>query len=229
VAPGRPGGPEVRRLEALGVVLPLPVPAFHFHYYFTGLLCLLFGVGSWEALGAAASKVAARFTREAVSAGRAASVVLVVVLALLHVPAYRQRDDVRHWPAESRRWASDRDQRELYLWARRHAGPEDVVAVDDHYGTFSVVAAGRHVVAVHRLMSSPYVAVEPRAADRDAMFADLCRGDASRFRTLARKHGVTFVAAVSTPDGAGCPAEEIRRAGLPLAHEAGSLRVFAVE
>jgi hypothetical protein len=223
-------GVAVQRLATLGIILPLPVPAFHFHYYFTAVECLLFGIGAYHGLGAVVDAWAARrvaLQRLVSHPGPTAALLAVVAVALLHLPSYVRRDDFVHWPNQSRKWARDRDQRELYLWARNQATRDDVILVDDHYATFSVVAAGRKVVAVDPLMSSPYVAVVERGHDRDAMFEALCRGDRSAFRRMADKYAVTYVASVSRPYGAGCPAAVIARTGLPLAYQAGSLSIFA--
>ena len=69
------------------------------------------------------------------------------------------------------------------------------LTTDLHLSMFVVAQAGRKLVAAPPTFSNPYVELEPRVQDQDAMIDALLNGHERRFETLADQYGLRYVAA----------------------------------
>ena len=209
----------------VGIHLPMVVPAFHFLFYFKAAMCLLFALGAVD-LG---RRLAAWLARRApLSAERWAprlGLALALALALGNVPAYLGRYDYVEARSEALWRADQRERIAVYEWVRAHARHDDVFLASDDMGLFGVAPAGAKVVAVDPYLSSPYVDVEARRADRDAMFARLAAGDEAGFRRLARRWQVGYV--VDESDGRGV-ASSLAGSALEPVLAAGHVRLYRV-
>lgn len=164
--------------------LPLLVPSFHFHLYLT--LCLYIG------FGIAVAALLARLPAGSV-AGRLAAPGLLVVILTLNGNGYSQNHDTRHFVRESERLAARTELRELYLWCLAHSAPDSVFLADDEYGQYAIGAAGRKLLLLDPIFTSPYVDIDQRARDRLALYEALHQGDTRRFRQLADQYHITYV------------------------------------
>jgi hypothetical protein len=117
----------------------------------------------------------------------------VVSMAIVY-PAYRERPDSWGRTIALQRGA---DSAQLTRALRDATGADAVILASNQISLEIAGPAGRKVVALAPLFSNPYVDLEPRTRDRDAMFAALHSGDAARFLTLTRQYGVTHVIAAT--------------------------------
>jgi hypothetical protein len=111
-----------------------------------------------------------------------------------------------HWSAYAGRQdftvirgvALDRDANFAAMSAviRRQSAPDEVVL--GTYGAANLIIgpAGRRVVAPQPAMSNPYVALEPRQSDRDAMLKAMREHDPVLFGRLAGAYRVSLVVSV---------------------------------
>ena len=174
-------------LLVLTGLFPTPVvPPFHFWIYLMAAAALLTGV------------VAARVLV------RPETVIVITILAVMwHWPAYAGRQDF----TVIRGVALDRDPNYAAMTAviRSQSLPDDVVL--GTYGAANLIIgpAGRKVVAPQAAMSNPYVPLEPRQSDRDAMLKAVREHDPVAFGRLAGPYHVALVLSVGTAD---CAAAE---------------------
>jgi len=157
---------------------PAFIPAFHFWLYTTAALMVLAG-------GAVA-----RLVR------RPALVVVLNVIALLIAwPSYAGRADFREGRAQS--LGRDPDLARAADFLRRTVPPNEAVLGDDAAVNQVIAPAGRRTVAAQSLFSNPYVALEPRAADRRRMFDAIDAHDRARLAALEQRYGVSTVVSVN--------------------------------
>ena len=174
-------------LLVLTGLLPTPiVPPFHFWIYLMAAVALLTGV--------LVARVLVR--PEAVIAG-------AIVAVMWHWPAYAGRQDF----TVIRGVALDRDPNFAAMTAvlRRQSLPDEVVL--GTYGAANLIIgpAGRKVVAPHPAMSNPYVPLEPRQSDRDAMLKAVQEHEPASFGRLAGQYHVALVVSVGKAE---CAAAE---------------------
>jgi hypothetical protein len=156
------------------------VPAFHFWIYFQFALLLLCGVAI------------SRLLR-----WRPAVFMAVITALLVVLPLYATRQDF----TTIRSIAAGRDPN----FALMTETLRSVTATDDvvlgTYGAANLIIgpAGRKVVAPHEFTANPYVRIEERRADREAMLKAVQQHDVARFMGLAPTRRVTFVLSVG-PD-----------------------------
>jgi hypothetical protein len=169
-----------------GVVdLPRPIASFHFHLYLTAWFSLLFGIGLFAL---ARYFAGARLIRPEVI-----FLAVVVVLTLFSLPGYAQRYDIKHYKEKAELFASDHSSVSLYRWLLLNTDSDAVVLTDDRLGLYAVAAAGRKVVSMEALFTSPYIDHARRDEDRDVLMYSLANGDVDRFRQLADRYGVSHL------------------------------------
>lgn len=153
------------------------VPAFHFWIYLMAAVVLLCGVALARVL-------------------RTPWALMAVVCALVvwHWPEYTARQDF----TLTRALAIGRnpDFAKMSASLRRLSRPEEVVL--GTYGAANLIIgpAGRKVVAPHPFMGNPYVAIEPRATERDAMLKAVQQHDVGTFQQLAQRYQVALMMSV---------------------------------
>lgn len=190
----------VQLLTRLGVTLPIIIPSWHLVVYFEAVKALLFGLGLIVALKLIAGAAHAAFPRwqlyDRLQSRAALSVGLLALVALTY-SVYCARyvfTEARDEALQVTQIMTDRTG--AYEWVRAHTTPEDVfLTTDSHLSMFVVAQAGRKLVAAPPTFSNPYVELEPRVQDQDAMIDALLNGHERRFETLADQYGLRYVAA----------------------------------
>jgi len=194
---------------------PSILPTFHFWFYLTALESLLAGAGAW-----AAARIVC-WNRPTLAAALATAA--VVVLSVSRFPAYSTRYDLQ----QLRQHAVSRDPSfgKAMAFLRESAGTRDVVLGTHGAGQLIIGPAGRKTVSVSPWFSNPYVAYEPRARDRDEMFARLTRGDDQGFLALAASYRVSMVMGVGPEQ---CASMDPRTDILEKSFVSGPVCVFRV-
>jgi hypothetical protein len=190
------GGSLVYDFVRQAMALPPLLPSWHFYFYLQALEAVLFGAGVLVVARSVSGFASARKAGRARQAILARSGEIVVAFLILYVGTrwkeYASRPDLVI-NREASIASSKRPEIELYHWLLRKARPTDVVLADP--GTsFIIAAAGRKVVALPELFSSPYVALHRRARDTEQMLAAIERGDSVAFRRLSARYRVGLVA-----------------------------------
>jgi hypothetical protein len=173
-----------------GVHLLNIVAIHHFWFYLTAAVSAVWGAAAAWMLGKLPARV--RAWEHPVWSTALATAVVGVGLALVY-PTYSQSGcftDARLGALRLRRHVAEH---QAYFWLREHTRPDDVVLALDSLAMDVVAPAGRKTVAVAPNFANPYVAWEPRARDRRAMFEHLWRGEAAAFGTLAARYDVAYV------------------------------------
>jgi hypothetical protein len=174
------------------------VPPFHFWIYLLAVVALLCGVLIAKVLIKPAVVVAA-----------------VLVAVVWHWPAYAARQDF----TLVRRLALDRNPNfgAMTLALRRLSLPDEVVL--GTYGAANLIIgpAGRKVVAPQPAMANPYVPVEQRVADREAMLRAVQAHDRDTFTQLSDRYRVSLVMSVGRNECAAAesfdPLVPVQRSG----------------
>jgi hypothetical protein len=179
-------------LESRHLILPVVTPAFHFHIYVNAFELMAFGVG-FAALMRRLAGWAQGHGLAPASSGRVTGV-LLLALTLLVLPRHLRGKDLSSYRQDALTFSSDPRIHDLYDWLRRHTPPNTVVLCDDALCVYTVAPAGRGVVSLPENYSNPYVAREPRAADRDRMFEAVRNRDVSLFASLVAQYRVGYVA-----------------------------------
>ena len=181
------------------IALPPFLPSWHFFFYLQALQSVLFGVGVAALVGllldgryrAFVAALTERPTeRQWQYLAGAASLLGIFVLATQS--RYAERADLVENRKASLGYAAE-PATKIYDWLLRHARPSEVVLAEGDPNFYGVQPSGRKLVALPRLFSNPFVALEPRAEDSTRMFADLEADNESDFRALARKYDVHYV------------------------------------
>jgi hypothetical protein len=181
--------------------LPRIVPAFHFWLYVTAALAILAGATlAWL--------VPRPFT------------LLGLTLAGLiwYWPTYTSRSDLRSGRAQ----AFTRNQNLALAsdFLQRSLRPDEVVLGSNSTVNLIIAPAGRKTVAAEPVYSNPYVPIEQRTMDREAMFAAVNTGNLAALATLSRLYAVS---AVVTSGPASC---EAARSFLKQTAQFGTICVF---
>jgi len=164
--------------------LPVLVPSFHFHLYVTISLYIAFGIGAAWLLQRA------RITERQEQALMVAVIACVVGLAW---PSYSKNLDTHKFVQNAEHLAQRQELRALYQWCLANSHSDDVFLVDDFYGQFSVGAAGRKLIVLDPMFTSPYVDLDKRVDDRRALYEAIHRSDEATFNKLADQYRVRYV------------------------------------
>jgi hypothetical protein len=84
-----------------------------------------------------------------------------------------------------------------------------VFLADDFYGQYGVGAAGRKLVVLDPIFTSPYVDQSARAEDRRAMYKAIAAGDEQAFSRLADRYRIRYVLAVDNAMLSGLYTEQL--------------------
>lgn len=179
-----------------------PIPSFHWLFYLKASLCVLWGHGLVRAcwlFGRMATRVMARLKPDkwvrrdrSERIGASAFIVSFVLVLMLTVPSFRDRDEFTRY-----RWAALNTAAEWEIpssidWVRENTAPEDrFVTSHRNAGVFVLGPAGRKVVAVNRYFSNPYVDRSQRVSDQDTILQGILLQNDDKIRPLARRYGVT--------------------------------------
>ena len=116
---------------------------------------------------------------------------------------------------------------ELYDWALRHTGNEDVFLAAPLLGFYAISSAARKVVVLPRAYSNPYVDYPERKHDADRMYDYLRSGAVESFLALASNYQVRYVVdSKNAPEC--CVLDGIDSPNLTTAFERDSLTVYEV-
>ena len=181
-------------LEGADIPLPKLLFSMHVGLYFRVLLAVCFGVGLDAAVGWVLRRWPGLGQRHL---GARAPLLLPLLPALLIValalPGYGARSAFEKARELSQARAARVEQAGLVAWIRENTDPSDVFLTDDRHGLYTVVAAGRKIVATWPMHSNPYVDIQRRRADRDRLQAALARGRFEDFFALAARYDVAYV------------------------------------
>jgi hypothetical protein len=192
-------GTEIMRSKGLAD-LPVLVPTFHFYLYVTLCLTIAFGIGmAWLV--------------ERAPAGERVRVIATPVLVLGMIafawPGYSANLDTARFVKNARMLAQRHELKELYDWCLTSSDPDDVFLADDFYGQYGVGAAGRKLVVLDPIFTSPYVDQSARAEDRRAMYKAIAAGDEQAFSRLADRYRIRYVLAVDNAMLSGLYTEQL--------------------
>lgn len=180
-------GMAAELLRSKGLDLPVLVPTFHFHLYVMLCLYIAFGIGMAWLLGRAPGGERLRGL---------ATPALVMAMIAFAWPGYSGNLDTTRFVKNARMLAQRHELKALYDWCLASSDPDDVFLADDWFGQYSIGAAGRKLVVLDPIFTSPYVDHAARAEDRRAMFDAIARGDEQTFNRLADQYRIRYVLAV---------------------------------
>jgi len=187
--------------RAKGVLdLPTLVPTFHFYLYVSLCLYIAFGISVAWLLDRVPAVDRAR--------GIATPLLLVGMIALAW-PGYSTNLDTVRFVKNARMLAQRQELKELYDWCLTSSKPDDVFLADDFYGQYSIGAAGRKLVVLDPIFTSPYVDLNARANDRRAMYEAISSGDEPTFNRLADQYRIRYVLAVDNAMLSGLYTEQL--------------------
>jgi hypothetical protein len=183
--------------QRFGALPPL-LPSWHFYFSLQAVESVAFGLGV-TTLATGLSVLLSRLRRMPAALRPAPSRVADVAIALvLLVVAFRwngyaSRPDLVANRDSSKNYAR-LPELELYRWVLKETESSDVV-LGEPIPSFFIAAAGRKVVALQDLFSSPYVNPAPRLRDSAQMLEHLEAGREREFYAAANEYGVRYVAA----------------------------------
>jgi hypothetical protein len=143
---------------------------------------------------------------------------LIIAMIAVAWPGYSGNLDTARFVKNARMLAQRHELKELYDWCLASSDPDDVFLADDWFGQYSIGAAGRKLVVLDPIFTSPYVDQAARAEDRRAMFDAIARGDEQTFNRLADQYQIRYVLAVDNAMLSGLYTDQLtdtRRVALP--------------
>jgi hypothetical protein len=191
------GGLAYGYATQLVATLPPLLPSWHFYFALHAVEAVAFGVGVTTLVTGCfllLSKLAPARIGQRVTEPRLAELAsaLVLVVVAFRWTEYAARPDLTANRESSLNYAR-LPEVELYRWTLTATESSDVILAEP-VPSFFVAAAGRKVIAVQDLFSSPYVALEPRLRDSALMLEHLDAARESEFTSMAAAYGVRYVA-----------------------------------
>lgn len=180
--------------------LPLPplLPSWHFFFYLQALQSVFFGLGVVALASLVESRLASLSHGLTGDPSRrqwqylATAAAILAAFLLTKYRGYAQRADLVANRAQAITFAAS-PVTELYAWLLENTQPSDVVLAEGPANFQGVFPAGRKLVALPDLFSNPFVDVERRAADANALYAKLKAGEAQGFHALAEQYRIQYV------------------------------------
>lgn len=168
----------------LGIYLPPLTFSIHASFYFSAVLSTLFAIGAVSLLRYLASSENRDFRTE---------VAAVALILVLYLPNYGARASFTQWPVYAGynqtffRYTGFTD------WIKKNTDPSQVFLAAPSQSLSMVVCHGRRVVAGLKLWSNPYVDMDKRIGDQEAMFAALEERNWRTFFELANRYEVDYL------------------------------------
>jgi hypothetical protein len=200
----------------IGFYLPPLTFSIHASFYFSAVLSTLFALGTVSALHYLASKTKIRWKIPI----ELAAVTLILVL---YLPSYSTRAAFAEWPVFARYNQDFFDSTGFTRWIIENTDGQQVFLARPTQSLSMVISHGRKVVAGPALWANPYVDMNKRLQDQEAMFEALAINDWTAFFQLAEQYQVDYLLLLGDESGY-LPPEKFR---LSLRHP--GLIIYAVQ
>ncbi len=200
----------------MGLYWPPLTFSIHASFYFSAVLSTLFALGTVSALHYLTSKVKIPW-KVSIEA------VVVTLILILYLPSYSTRAAFTEWPVFARYNENFFRSTGFTRWINENTDGQQVFLARPIQSLSMVIPHGRKVVAGPALWANPYVDMNKRLQDQEAMFEALAIRDWATFFQLAEQYQVDYLLLLGEESG-DLPAEKFK---LSLQHP--ELSIYALQ